>query len=92
MTVTEACYVAECIYARDAADRRAPFREAHLARTVDAVVATCSVVTAVTVSVITYTPTRPFVVRCNEHGPLDSLIPPKRRRSRKNVRSVRERN
>jgi len=32
MTVTEACYVAECIYARDAADRRAPFREAHLAR------------------------------------------------------------
>src|SRR2546429_7826206 len=32
MTVTEPCYVAECIYAKDAATKRAPFREAHLAR------------------------------------------------------------
>src|SRR6267143_1976261 len=32
MTVTEPCYVAECTYARDAAQKRAPFREAHLAR------------------------------------------------------------
>lgn len=32
MTVTEPCYVAECTYARDAAARRGPFREAHLAR------------------------------------------------------------
>jgi probable phosphomutase (TIGR03848 family) len=36
------------------------------------------------VSVITYTPTRPFVVRYNEHGPLDSLMPaPRKRRGRK---------
>jgi uncharacterized protein len=32
MTVTEPCYVAECVYAKDAAAKRAPFREAHLAR------------------------------------------------------------
>jgi len=32
MTVTEPCYVAECTYARDAAAKRGPFREAHLAR------------------------------------------------------------
>jgi probable phosphomutase (TIGR03848 family) len=38
------------------------------------------VVDPASVSAITYTPTRPFVVRCNEHGPLDSLVPPKRRR------------
>jgi probable phosphomutase (TIGR03848 family) len=36
------------------------------------------------VSVITYTPTRPFVVRYNEHGALDSLTPaPRKRRGRK---------
>lgn len=29
---TEVCYVAECIYAKGAAERRAPFREQHLAR------------------------------------------------------------
>jgi uncharacterized protein len=29
---TESCYVAECLYAKGAADKRAPFREAHLAR------------------------------------------------------------
>ena len=32
MAVTEPCYVAECLYARDAAGKRAPFREAHLTR------------------------------------------------------------
>src|SRR5260370_37789980 len=32
MSVTEPCYVAECFYTKDAAARRAPFREAHLAR------------------------------------------------------------
>jgi hypothetical protein len=32
MTVTEPCYVTECTYATDAATRRGPFREAHLAR------------------------------------------------------------
>jgi uncharacterized protein YciI len=32
MTVTEPCYVAECAYAKDAAARRGPFRQAHLAR------------------------------------------------------------
>jgi probable phosphomutase (TIGR03848 family) len=32
------------------------------------------VVDPASVSVVTYTPTRPFVVRCNEHGPLDSLV------------------
>jgi len=29
---TEPCYVAECIYAKGAAEGRAPFREQHLAR------------------------------------------------------------
>ena len=32
MAVTEPCYVAECFYAEGAAGKRAPFREAHLAR------------------------------------------------------------
>ncbi len=32
------------------------------------------------VSVITYTPLRPFVVRLNEHGSLSDLAPPRRRR------------
>ena len=32
MAITEPCYVVECLYARDAAQKRAPFREAHLAR------------------------------------------------------------
>lgn len=46
------------------------------------------VIDPASVSAITYTPTRPFVVRYNEHGPLDSLIPPKRaRRSRKSASS-----
>jgi len=31
-TPIEPCYVAECIYSTDAATRRPPFREAHLAR------------------------------------------------------------
>jgi probable phosphomutase (TIGR03848 family) len=39
------------------------------------------------VSVISYTPTRPFVVRYNEHGPLDALVPPKRTRRRKSASS-----
>jgi probable phosphomutase (TIGR03848 family) len=38
------------------------------------------VVDPASVSVISYTPSRPFVVRYNEHGPLDALIPPKRKR------------
>lgn len=29
---SEACYVAECFYMKGAAESRAPFREAHLAR------------------------------------------------------------
>lgn len=41
------------------------------------------VVDPASVSVVSYTPTRPFVVRCNEHGPLDSLRPPKSRRRKK---------
>jgi broad specificity phosphatase PhoE len=45
------------------------------------------VVDPASVSAVTYTPTRPFVVRCNEHGPLDALIPPKRRRRRKRAAS-----
>ena len=32
MAITEPCYVAECLYAKDAPQRRGPFREAHLAR------------------------------------------------------------
>jgi probable phosphomutase (TIGR03848 family) len=45
------------------------------------------VVDPASVSVVSYTATRPFVVRCNEHGPLDTLVPPKRRRSRKKASS-----
>lgn len=32
MSITEPCYVAECAYAKGAAEKRAPFREAHLSR------------------------------------------------------------
>ena len=32
MTMTEPCYVAECLYAKGAAEKRAPWREAHVAR------------------------------------------------------------
>ncbi|HEY7042406.1 MAG TPA: histidine phosphatase family protein [Nocardioidaceae bacterium] len=39
------------------------------------------------VSVISYTPLRPFVVRYNDHGELVALIPPKRRRGRKKAGS-----
>jgi probable phosphomutase (TIGR03848 family) len=40
------------------------------------------------VSVIAYTPARPFVVRYNEHGSLESLMPaPRKRRSRKRASS-----
>jgi probable phosphomutase (TIGR03848 family) len=45
------------------------------------------VVDPASVSVITYTPTRPFVVRYNEHGPLEALIPPKRSRRRRAKKS-----
>lgn len=38
------------------------------------------VVDPASVSAITYTPTRPFVVRYNEHGALDALVPPKGKR------------
>jgi probable phosphomutase (TIGR03848 family) len=38
------------------------------------------VVDPASVSAVTYTPTRPFVVRYNEHGPLDSLAPARKRR------------
>jgi probable phosphomutase (TIGR03848 family) len=41
------------------------------------------VVDPASVSVISYTPTRPFVVRYNEHGPLDGLVSRQARRSRK---------
>jgi len=41
------------------------------------------VVDPASVSVVSYTPMRPFVVRYNEHGSLDSLKPTKRRRRRK---------
>lgn len=41
------------------------------------------VVDPASVSVITYTPLRPFVVRYNEHGPLDGLVPPRKTRRRK---------
>jgi hypothetical protein len=34
------------------------------------------------VSVIRYTPTRPFVVRLNDTADLSGLVPPKRRRRR----------
>jgi uncharacterized protein YciI len=32
MAITEPCFVAECLYAKDATQKRGPFREAHLAR------------------------------------------------------------
>jgi probable phosphomutase (TIGR03848 family) len=38
------------------------------------------VVDPASVSVVTYTTTRPFVVRYNEHGPLDGLVPKRPRR------------
>ncbi len=40
------------------------------------------VVDPASVSVISYTPLRPFVVRYNEHGDLAGLIPPKAKRRR----------
>jgi broad specificity phosphatase PhoE len=45
------------------------------------------VVDPASVSVISYTPLRPFVVRYNEHGDLAGLVPPKRKRSRKKASS-----
>ena len=39
------------------------------------------------VSVVSYTPLRPFVVRYNEHGDLTGLVPPKRKRRRKKASS-----
>jgi len=45
------------------------------------------VVDPASVSVISYTPLRPFVVRCNEHGSLESLRPTKRKRRRKTASS-----
>jgi probable phosphomutase (TIGR03848 family) len=39
------------------------------------------------VSVVSYTPLRPFVVRYNEHGDLAGLVPPKRKRRRKTASS-----
>jgi probable phosphomutase (TIGR03848 family) len=45
------------------------------------------VVDPASVSVVSYTPLRPFVVRYNEHGDLSGLVPPKRRRSRKKAGS-----
>lgn len=45
------------------------------------------VVDPASVSVISYTPLRPFVVRCNEHGSLEALRPSKRRRRRKTASS-----
>jgi probable phosphomutase (TIGR03848 family) len=45
------------------------------------------VVDPASVSVVSYTPLRPFVVRCNEHGSLESLRPSKRKRRRKTVNS-----
>ncbi|MEJ7705901.1 MAG: MSMEG_4193 family putative phosphomutase [Nocardioidaceae bacterium] len=45
------------------------------------------VVDPASVSAITYTPLRPFVVRYNEHGDLSALIPPRRSRRRKKVSS-----
>jgi uncharacterized protein YciI len=32
VATTEPCFVAECVYAKGAAEKRAPFREQHLAR------------------------------------------------------------
>jgi len=45
------------------------------------------VVDPASVSVVSYTPLRPFVVRYNEHGDLAGLAPKKRRRRRKKVSS-----
>jgi probable phosphomutase (TIGR03848 family) len=45
------------------------------------------VVDPASVSVITYTPLRPFVVRYNEHGDLQGIAPPTRKRRRKTVSS-----
>ncbi len=45
------------------------------------------VVDPASVSVVSYTPLRPFVVRYNEHGDLASLAPKKRRRRRKKASS-----
>ncbi len=45
------------------------------------------VVDPASVSVISYTPLRPFVVRYNEHGDLGGLVPPKRRRRRRQASS-----
>ncbi len=45
------------------------------------------VVDPASVSVISYTPLRPFVVRYNEHGDLTGLVPPKRRRRRSKASS-----
>jgi probable phosphomutase (TIGR03848 family) len=45
------------------------------------------VVDPASVSVISYTPLRPFVVRYNEHGDLADLVPPKRKRRRKQASS-----
>ncbi len=45
------------------------------------------VVDPASVSVISYTPLRPFVVRYNEHGDLGGLLPPKRRRRRRQASS-----
>lgn len=41
------------------------------------------VVDPASVSCVSYTPTRPFVVRANEHGDLSGLKPPDRRRRRR---------
>lgn len=45
------------------------------------------VVDPASVSVITYTPLRPFVVRYNEHGDLQGISPPARKRRRKTASS-----
>ena len=45
------------------------------------------VVDPASVSVITYTPLRPFVVRYNEHGDLQGIAPATRKRRRKTVSS-----
>jgi probable phosphomutase (TIGR03848 family) len=45
------------------------------------------VVDPASVSVISYTPTRPFVVRYNEHGALDDLVPPAKSRRRRTLSS-----
>ena len=45
------------------------------------------VVDPASVSVISYTPLRPFVVRYNEHGDLTGIVPPKKPRRRKRASS-----